>query len=218
MMNLMIDGAVRHFIPIKEFRADHGLPPTFSMAHFEPKDFTGLGSIDRAGAELNQLRAAVLAAVPDRLALAGWLEALPQLHATFRGQLYAINAVVQLHESEIDFAAAGFGDVTQAYVYALIRANAAKDPPPSFAVVYGVWLNSTARVSQTIYEYTHQGSVWRVQLVTHAYGRAGMIVAMAESAAVYVHDVTLGCPAEGFMAGLLAEVAARIQASITAAG
>lgn len=207
-MRLTIDGAPRTFTPIRAFREAHGLPPAFGVALFEPKDYTGLGRIDQAGAELNAVRVAVLAAMPSKLAMREWLGFAPQLTARFVSQLYAINAKVQLRDVEIEFAAAGFADVCQAVIYALLRAQSGDAPP--FEAIYGAWLDQTARVSQTIHEY----GGWQIQIVTHAYGRAGLIVRDGAETS-YVQDAALGCPAEGYMASLLAEVAARITASIS---
>lgn len=199
-MWLTLDGVPREFTPIKAFRDAHHLPPEFGVALFEPKDYTGLGSIDRAGAELNAVRAAVIDALPARLTPPEWLAFIPQLTRRFTDELYAINASVNLRDVEIEFAAAGFGDVCQAVVYALLRGS-----PPPFAAIYSAWLDSTARISQTIHPY----GGWRVQIVTHAYGRAGLVV-HAETETHYVQDAALSCPAEGYMAALLAEVAGHI--------
>jgi hypothetical protein len=204
-MLLNVDGAPRQFIPIKAFREAHDLPPEFGVAMFEPKDFSGLGRIDRAGAELNSVRAAVLAAIPVGLPLQAWLGFAPELTRLFTNKLYEINPKVHLHDVEIDFAAAGFADVCQAVIYAMLRARGA--PPPPFEAIYGEWLDSTTRVSQTIHPY--EG--WQVQIVTHAYGRAGLVV-QAQADTFYVQDSALGCPAEGYMASLLTEVGARIMA------
>ena len=202
-MRLTIEAVPRSFVPIKSFREAHHLPPEFGVALFEPKDYTGLGRIDQAGMELNGVRAAVLAAIPPNLTLQSWLAFIPDLTRRFTDQLYAINPRVNLHDVEIEFAAAGFADVCQAVVYALLRARDA--PAPSFEAIYGDWLDQTARVSQTIHLY----GAWQVQIITHAYGRAGLIVRM-ESETAYVQDAALACPAEGYMAALLAEVAAQI--------
>ncbi|MEP7292239.1 MAG: hypothetical protein ABI835_10665 [Chloroflexota bacterium] len=203
-MRLTIDGIPRQFEPIRAFRAAHDLPPSFGVALFEPKDYSGLGRIDAAGTELNGVRAALLAALPAQMPLRNWLTFLPQLTSLFTAQLNQINPKVRLHEVEIEFAAAGFADVCQAVVYALLRGSA-----PPFEAIYGEWLDQTARVSQTVHSY----GAWRVQIVTHAYGRAGLIVSAGE-AVHYVADAALGCPAEGFMAALLAEVAGKIALSV----
>lgn len=211
-MRLLLEGEVCSFTPVKVFRAEHGLPATFGVTLFEPKDFTGLGSIDGAGAQLNTVREAVLNAMPARMNAADWLTFLPQLTALFKNELYRINDAVKLHDVEIDFAAGGFGDVCQAFAYALLRARAENKPTPAFETVYADWLNSTARISQTVYTYTHHQQEWRIRIVTHAYGRAGMIVTTPETT-YYVHDASIGCPAEGFMAALLKDVVERITAA-----
>ena len=189
---------------MKAFRAEQGLPPEFGVALFEPKDYAGLGRVDGAGAELNTVRAAVLGAIAPGLTLRGWLGFVPTLTDVFTAQLRGINARVNLRDVEIEFAAAGFADVCNAYVYALLRG----DTPP-FAAVYGEWLDGTTRVSQKRHEY----GGWQVRIVTHAYGRAGMIVS-SDAATYYVADAAIGCPAEGYMAALLGEVAARIAEAV----
>ena len=202
-MRLSVEGETRPFTPIKAFREAHHLPPEFAVALFEPKDYSGLGRIDQAGTELNSVRAAVLAAIPAGLTLQAWMSFAPDLTRLFTDQLYAINPSVKLHDVEIEFAAAGFADVVQAVIYAHLRAQ--KSDPPPFEAIYGEWLDQTARVSQTVHRYNG----WQVQIITNAYGRAGLIIRAADET-FYVQDSSLGCPAEGFMAALLAEVAARI--------
>jgi hypothetical protein len=208
-MHLSLNGARRDFTPIKVFRAEHSLPASFGVALFEPKDYTGLGSIENAGTQLNGVRETVLNAIPTQMSASGWLSFLPQLTTLFKNELYSINDVVNLKDVEIDFAAAGFGDVCHAFVYALLRARAEGKPPPAFESIYADWLDSTTRISQTIYRYTHGGQEWHIQIVTHAYGRAGLIITTPTDIH-YIHDSALGCPAEGYMASLLKEVAERI--------
>jgi hypothetical protein len=202
-MRLTIEGVPRLFEPIKGFRAAHDLPQDFGVALFEPKDYSGLGRIDQAGVDLNGVRAAVLGAIPPGLSLRDWLVFIPELTRLFTAKLNEINPRVNLRDVEIEFAAAGFADVCQAAVYALLRGAS-----PSFEAVYGEWLGGSARVSQTVHAYGE----WRIQIVTHAYGRVGLIVDTGEMVH-YVADSSLGCPAEGYMAALLAEVFDRIASS-----
>ena len=205
-MDLLIDGVRRSFTPIRQYRAAHGLPDEFGVALFESKDYGDLGSIDgtEAGAALNALRAAVLAAIPPHIALAELVSTAEALTSFFRAHMYAINTVVNLKPAEIDFAAAGFADVTQNYAYALLRARLSRTDAPPFMAIYGAWLESSARVATTEHEYVHGGDVWRVRVVSHAYGRAGLQV--ERGAAVNdVADGALACPADGFMAALLRE-------------
>src|SRR5262245_64156367 len=97
-MLLTIDGQPREFTPIKDFRAAHDLPPEFGVALFEPKDYAGLGRIDRAGAELNGVRAALLDALPTQIKAPSWLSFLPDYARLFEAKLYEINAQVGLKD------------------------------------------------------------------------------------------------------------------------
>jgi hypothetical protein len=211
-MRLTIEGEMREFMPIKEFRVRHGLPPEFGVALFEPKDYTGLGRIDSAGAQLNGVRQAVLDAIPRQMPLQSWMAFLPQLTGLFQQKLYDINYYVGLKDVEVEFAVAGFGDVCQALLYAMLRARAGSTPLPDFEQIYGEWMDNSARTYGEAYEHTHEGQVWRVRLVAHAYGRAGLIVDTGRETH-YVYDPALGCPAEGFMAALLNDVAGRMIAA-----
>jgi hypothetical protein len=207
LVELLIDGVHRSFAPIRPFRAEHGLPTEFGIALFEPKEYAGLGSIDcaDAGAVLNKLRAAVLAAIPPKTALVDLVAIAEMLTGVFRAQMYAINGVVNLKSVEIEFAAAGFADVTQNYVYALLRARLSGADAPPFMAIYGAWLESSTRLATTRHKYAHGGDIWRVQVVSHGYGRAGLQVERGD-VVHYLADGALACPAHGFMAGLLREV------------
>jgi hypothetical protein len=220
-MQLSIDGVRHTFTPMREYRAQHGLPPEFGVALFEPKDYRDLGSIEgvEAGAALNSVRAAVLAALPPALTPDMLLTTPALLTEVFRAQLYAINRIVGLREVEVEFAVAGFADVVQNYAYALVRARLGGAAPPDFWAVYGAWLESSARVAYTEHEYAHAHSceVWRVQVVSHAYGRAGLVVERGSADADYVVDGALACPADGFMAGLLREVCGGLSTSTSPA-
>ncbi|MDL1899415.1 hypothetical protein FBR02_01435 [Anaerolineae bacterium CFX9] len=209
-MQLMVDGQLQTFLPLRAFCETYHLPSSFSVALFEPKDYTGLGSIERAGAALNGLRAELIAALPEAQPLPAWLAWLPQLAQTFHERLTAINAHVGLREEEIGFAVSGLADVCHAWVYALLRAHLSGADIPAFSTVYRDWLNGTVRVSQTVHTYPYnQDTIWRVQVITHAYGRAGLVIDTG-TRFHYVADAALACPAEGFMLNLLTELAAGI--------
>lgn len=203
-MQFIIDGIPYDFVSIKDFRAAHRLPPEFGVSLFEPKDYTGLGRIDRAGAELNALREAVLAAMPEPVT--DWLALVPHLTRVFEQQLYAINHQIGLRDVEIDFAVSGFSDGLQAYAYALARAKVAHEPLPDFHRVYSDWLNSTLKVFAQVYPYTLDEQPCQVQIVAHAYGRMGLLIHTGNMTYA-VYDPALTCPAEGFMTTLLTEVA-----------
>lgn len=204
-MQLLLDGERRDFIPIKTFRAAHELPESFGVSQFEPKDYTGLGSIEHKGAALNDLREFVLESIPANLSPQQWLQFLPTLQKTFRRHLMLSGT--GLREAEIDFAVAGLENVCQSLLYARIRADANHLPTPPFEVIYNDWLQTTVRISHTAYAY--EG--WQVQIVTHAFGRVGLMI-QAENDRYYVLDNQLTCPAEHFMHDLLRDIANRMVA------
>jgi hypothetical protein len=208
-MQLLIEGETRRFIPISQFREEFGLPNTFGITLFEPKDYTGLGRIDSAGPELNVVRRALLDAIPTQMPLQEWLAYLPNLSQLFENKLHEVNPEIGLKQVEIEYAVAGFQNVCQSLLYAMIQARAAGAPMPEFRQVYGDWLNSSVRISSTVHSYVHKGDTWAVQVVHTAYGRTGLIV-WTEKATHYIHDINLACPAEGFMQSLLGEIATRI--------
>lgn len=208
-MKLVIDGTLQEFIPVKAFVQAHQLDSNFSVALFEPKDFHGLAAIDKAGAEMNELRQALLNAVPDTLKISDLLSFSDRMQATFRAGLYAINEQIRLKPEEVEFAVAGFSDVLRNWTYALIRGQSARGDL-SFSGIYYQWLNDTARLSQEIHRYEHDGKQWQVQVVNHAYGRAGLKVDTGEKI-YYLADSVYACPAEGYMAVLLADLGKLIQ-------
>ena len=211
-MNLLIDGHIRQFVDVKVFRAEHHLPDDFGVALFEPKDYAGLGRIDRVGTELNALRQTIVEAIPAHITLQRWSGFLEDLGRLFLTQLYAINPQVGLRDVEIEFAYAGFQDVCQALLYAMLHAKAIHITPPAFEQVYTDWLNNSVRVSQNAHHYEHQGQMWQIQMVNNVYGRVGLIIYGGEDT-YYVRENSLACPAEGFMAALLSEVAERLVAA-----
>jgi hypothetical protein len=211
-MRLQVDGQSQEFIDLRDFRAQQGLPDSFGISLFEPKDYSGLGSIDHAGAELQRLRERVLARLPRQLPMLDWLKVVSKLQGFFWVELMAINPVIGLRDPEIDFAASGFGDVCRAVVYAIIRAHADHQPLPTFETIYQDWLNSTVKIASYVHTYSHHGIPWHIQIISHAYGRMGLRIEMG-AGRVYVYDHQLACPAEGFMVNLLREVAGHILAN-----
>lgn len=207
-MNLTIDGQPHDFIPLKTFRASANLPPEFGISLFAPKDFSGLGSLDGAGASLQAVRDVVVDAIPPSQSPAERLASLPSLADLFRRELTAANAAVGLREPEIDFAIMGFSAVCEAFLFALLRAQLQRDSPPDFMTVYRDWLDASVTVSQ-LYGYDVLGENWRVQIVRTAYGPCGLIVDTGRGIE-YVQDNAQTCPAEGFMLSLLREVAAKM--------
>lgn len=212
-MYVTIDGQPREMIDLKAFRRVHDLPPDFGVGYFEPKDYTGLARIDTAGAPMNALRDHVLNAIPSSLTLPEMFNVISDLTTLFSDQLYAINDHVNLKDVEIEYAVAGFSDVLQAYFYERMRASAAKTSPQSFVMIYNTWLVNSTRISQPAHEYTHQGATWHVNILNNAYGRFGLIVTLPDET-VYVADMSLGCPADGYMSNLLRDVIAKLDAAL----
>ncbi len=210
-MDLHIEGAIHPFIPLKAYQAQHGLPETFEVALFAPKDFTGLGRIDQAGAEMNAMRAAVVAAVPEYLPINQWIGFIPRLTDIFTMQLYSINHVVGLREVEIEFAAGGFSDVCHAFAYAALRAGVPARAAPKFQQVYHDWLAATTTTALAG-SYLHGEESWNISVIYDAYGRVGLRIERGD-AVDYVRDVALACPAHGYMRVLLEEVAAKLAAA-----
>lgn len=205
-MQLRIYGDLQTFVSLDTFQQEHGLPDDFGVAHFQPKDWQGLGKIDHAQADMNRLRQYVLDAIPTQVAVTDWLAHLPMLAAAFESALHEANAHVGLKEQEIAFAVAGFGDVCSAYAFELVRAKMTASAPPDFSRLYAEWLYGTVGVGGTIYDYVHHGQTWRVRVITHAYGRVGLMIE-TPSAVYYVADKGLACPAESFMQSMLQAVA-----------
>lgn len=196
---------------IKEFRAAHNLPPEFSIALFEPKDFTGLATINRT--KLNELSNTLLDALPQSITLSELMSFTGNLSNLFRVKLYEINDAIGLKPVEIDFAYAGFEDVCQAWLYAMIQARTQKTAEPDISKIYDNWLRNSVRISQTRHLYHHNGIAWEIQIINNAYGRAGLIIE-TETGTYEVRDTSLACPAEGFMAQLLAAVLSKLQTAV----
>ena len=212
-MEMMIEGSLRKLTPLRDFREQYALPQTFGVAHFEPKDYTGLAHIDTAGSELNGVRQVVLSAVPKRITAPDAINAITHLRDMFHQQLLAINARVELKAVEIDYAVSGFEDVCLAVVYAHLRAASTHAPVPPFMQVYGQWFHDGVRVSSRIHPYTHDGETWQIRIINSPYGRAGLIVDTGDDKH-YVLDTALGCPAEGYMLTLLRDVADKLYTAL----
>jgi hypothetical protein len=195
---------------IKTFRAKYQLPAVFGVALFEPKEFNGLASIHHSKTQLNALRTTLIDAVPETLPVSELMRFTGNLSHLFRVKLYEVNDAIGLKPVEIDFAAAGFEDVCQAWLYAFMQARVEKNSRPSISRIYQEWLEGSVRISQTRYHYDHQGETWHIQIINNAYGRAGLVIETA-SQTFHVRDVSLACPAEGFMEQLLTAVLSKLQ-------
>ena len=212
-MKLRIQDVDHQFIPIRDFRETHDLPDTFSIAQFEPKSYEGLGSLDKAGVAMNELREHVLQLIPAKIAFPELLRFIDHIQLQFQTDLFNINDTISLKDVEVEFAVAGFGDVLRAIMYAMIPAKASQAYMPSFDSMYNGWINDSVRVSQQIHAYQHKEAIWTIQVVNHVYGRAGLQITIDDEV-FYVEDGMYLCPAEGFMYSLLKDVSVKIWSAL----
>lgn len=205
-MQFTINGQQQTFIPIKTFRDTYQLPSDFSVAFFEPKDFTGLAVMDKAGTILQELRQALLEAIPDKITMNELLSCVDTLREMFRAGLYGSNQLIGLKPEEVDFAVSGFGDMLTHWAYALIQS---RETQADFNHVYHQWVQNSLRITQTIHNYEHHNEQWQIQIVNHVYGRMGLMVKMLTTE-IYVLDGIYACPAQGYMQNLLTELGEKI--------
>ena len=207
-MQFTVDGIEQEFIELSTFRQEQNLPDDFSLAMFDPKDYTDLGIIDHIGAEaLNELREIMIENLPEQLTLSEYRTFLEQYQFLFRVRLHEANAQIGLRQAELDFAESGFADVNQLWMYALIRTRTTQAESPSFMNVYHQWFNDSIHLSGNHFTYTHEGQVWHIQVVHSVYGRIGLYIQTEDAEDyVYVYDPVYACPAEGFMTQLLTQV------------
>ncbi len=212
-MKLRIDETDQNLIPIKEFREAYTLPDTFGIVQFEPKEFEGLGSIDKAGVDMNQLRSNILDLIPAKIDVVRLMTFIDHLQLQFQTDLFNINESIALQDVEVEFAVAGFGDVLRSLMYKIIPAKANQQDMPPFDEIYYTWLNDSVRISSQIHPYQHTDTTWHIQIINHVYGRAGLKITI-DDAIVYVADGVYLCPAEGFMYTLLKDLAYKIWQAI----
>lgn len=215
-MQLLIDRERREFLPIATFRAAYNLPYTFGISHFEPADRPRSGWGGDAEAELAEVQQAVLDAMPAQLPVWGWSMALPPLVTLFQNKLDAAAPLLDMSSREVAFAVNTFSELCQKYLHAVIRARVTGQPFPVFGDVYTAWLESTVEIGGAVHPYVHQGGVWAVQVVSHAYGKAGLVV-WTDTDTYYIEDNAQRCPAQPFMEALLTAVAGRIARAVQAA-
>ncbi len=204
-MDIIINHQRHTLIPIRQFRTDYHLPDNFGVAYFEPKDFTGMASIDGAGDALDSLRQAMLGLVLPPTTPIPSFETIEKIVHQFDTTLRAVNQHIGLREVEIGYATSGFGDVLNAWLYDRVRAHQTKSASTPFEQLYADWVANSGRRSEKMYLYPHQHVEWRIRLLNNAYGRVGLQVDMPDKT-VYVHDTAYLCPAEGFVYRLLRDV------------
>lgn len=221
MNQLSIAGHTHTFISIQAFRSQWSLPDDFNLAHFEPKDWQGLGRLDGSGKAMATVRQRVIEAVPQTVSLADLINQVEALTGLFYLELAAINSQIGLRDVEVDFAVAGFADVTQSVAYQLLQLSHIYRHEPAqislnfdFSAIYQSWLDASARVSTTTHIYLHNNVRYEVQIVYNAYGRVGLKVQVGDDV-FFVADMTLACPASNYMLDLCREVAQALCRALT---
>lgn len=212
-MQLNIDGTTQTLTNIKDFRQTHAISEDFGVALFEPKYYPDMGSIDHAGEALNLVRVQMLEIIPPTIDYLELLKFVEKLSSYFRLRLNLSNDHINLKEEEISFAVDGFDTVMHQVAYAYFDSLNARQPMTDFKTIYNRWFTESVRVSQRTHEYSHQGQVWRVNVINTAYGRSGLVVNMGDETQ-YVYDVALACPAEGFMYTLMKAVTEKLVPAI----
>jgi hypothetical protein len=211
---LKLNGHAITLLDLTNFRQTYQLPPEFGITLFEHKDYTGLGRVDHSGMALHDLRAAVMGAIPAKLPVNDLLDFMPRLANLFRVKLYEINEAVGLRPVEVDFAAAGFEDIGQAFAYAVLHARASRTAMVEFVKIYQDWLDSTVRVAHTEYRYLYRNQQWQIQILSTAYGRIGLVIQTTEGT-FHVRDTTYACPVANYMSGLMQEMMAAVYQAVS---
>lgn len=211
-MKLKIDGQQRLFIPLALFRAEWGLPADFGITYFEPKDWP-VGTVDAAGRALGEIKREVLQAVPRTMSGAELLMQPQILATTFRERLVQVNYHIGLTEVQLDFAVDGLQNVLQSVAYHLIQLERISQgnvesgrAPFDFENLYQTWLDESGQLFANSYFYQQGERRFEIKIVSYVYGRLGMRIEV-EGQIYYVLDMTLACPAWGYMGELCRELA-----------
>lgn len=219
-MKLTVNGMERTFIPMAQARQHWSLPPEFSVALFEPKEWSGLGTMSGAREELALARRNVEAAVPDTVAPQALHITCEGLARRFDHELTVANTAIGLRADEVEFAVSGFANILQSFANALLRTRFIPThheeetvPSANFDEIYREWLNSTTRVSYQTHFYDGAAQPMGIRVVYNAYGRVGLEIVVNDQMH-YVADPALACPASRYMYELTESVAARLAAAI----
>lgn len=206
-MKLRINGTYHELEPIADFRARYGLPNSFGVAYFEPKDEAGLGTMDNASTALQTLRQNLLQYVPESIPLMRIIPTVDYLTEQFHRALITANEDVGLRAAEIDFAVSGFRDIVHGAAYALLIHTREPDTYPyDFDTVYQEWVDASTRVSTQTHTYSHGARHFAIHVLNNPYGRVGLMVTH-QDITTYLSDPTLSCPAGSYMYQLTRQVA-----------
>lgn len=212
-MLLIIDGQPRAFVPIRQFRKLNRLPEEFGLPLFSWKEQTGSLDLHQVHEHLSRVRAPVLRTLAKGKGSLDWLSFGLKLELVFRERLRALSAATGLSIMDVEYISACFGDLCDTYIYCCLRARSKDRSIPYFQSVYLDWVSDTVHISQLVHCYVHDGEIWRVQVVTNAFGHVGLIVDTTEDTH-YVEDNTETRPISRFIVSLLLEVASQIGTAI----
>jgi hypothetical protein len=213
-MQLKINNQQYSFTPLQTFRKHWQLLDDFTIDRFDPKNWSGLGSVETAGPTLKKLKQRVIEATPPVIIPIRLIDQIDASTNIFRQELETINSQIGLRPAEIDFAVAGFQDVLHAAGYHLLQlAHTHRHNPAligqhfDFAGVHQTWLDESVRISATVHSYLSGDNQFQVRVIYYAYGRVGLEVTVPTGECFYVTDLRLACPASGFMETLEEQVA-----------
>ena len=191
------------------------------MAHFESKEWAGLGSLEGAGPALATVRQHVIQAVPPQVTLTALLSVVDDLSDVFNRELEGANVQVGLRPVEVDFAVSGFNDVLQAVAYRLVELYHSHSDDLAqlsqnfdFADIYQSWLNNSVQVSTTTHVYEHGDTQFNVRIIYNIYGHVGLEVTVAHEL-YHIMDMSLACPASSYMYDLCNHVAQALCRALT---
>ncbi len=217
-MQLTINNQLETFISLEQFRQQWRLPVEFSITYFQPKDWTGLGSVTGAGDALTVLRQRIIASTEQFETTLDLMQAVARLTALFQRELQLVNRQVGLSDVEVDFAVAGFGDILQGVAYELLQLKLKSSRHPAkirqmfdFKTVYQRWLDGSVRIFSHEYTYQHEGRRFIVRIVNNPYGRVGLAVTTPDGQIAYVTDTALACPVSNYMYNLCQQIALRLR-------
>lgn len=213
-MLLIIDGQPRPFMAVEQFRQLHHLPDDFGVSRFgwiQPPAHKRLAHVRD---QFRELRDAVMRIVLHGNTSPDWMSFGLKLELVFRQRLLALSPVLELSPFEVDHFAGCFGDLCRSYIYYCLCARESQVSIPLFQAVYVEWLSKTTWISPMVQSYWHEGQQWRIQVITNAFGHAGLII-QAESETYFVEHVVEHNPTYRFVISLAVEVAARLGSAIS---
>ncbi len=217
-MQLTIEGQLREFILLQNFRAERDLPDNFNVNSFEPKVWVSLGSMNSTHTSegLELLKAEVLKAVPAVVQMNDLLRVVDDIAKTFSLEFQTVNTHIRLKSEEVEFATSGFHNVMHDVAYTLLRLNHIHQGERericsafNFQQVYQNWIDASTRISAMTHFYVHHDINFKVRVIYNVYGRVGLEVREGDRV-FYLADMSLACPASNYMMTLCEETTQKL--------